>query len=131
VDDLVSDNEMLLSSAFENVSKQTLSTGYISGTALKEIIRRIKECKDSNYIYCIDNDNGLVYKIDKNCKCVKNMYDMNVEKIVQANQPLSPEQAIKVLKKKIKYCNNLLEKKMLEKQLNEVYKIKKRKKTDV
>ena len=46
------------------------------------------------------------------------------------NEVQSKQDTISSLKKRIKYCKNLLEKKNLEKELNDLYKNRKRREVD-
>ena len=153
VDRLVHSNADLMAYAYKNIANETLSQGYVSGSALKLVAQRIREMhkKPTKIVYIIC-DNGLIYQTDidinTGCRYVRHIYDMafndvgtmeigkNEEEI--QNHTYSSEEYvqklckandfqrdIKSLKKMIKHCKNPMKKKSLEKELNEAYRKRK------
>ena len=137
VDQLVYSNPVLIEQAYKNVAKETISTNYSCGSALKIIAQRIakipEEYVNVRYVIC---DNGLIYQtdIDANTgrRYIKNIYDfgdINENRLQHldaiAFNASNYQRDIKTLKKMIKHCKNPMEKKSLEKELNEAYKRRK------
>lgn len=145
MDILVHSNNDLMAAAYENLANETLTSNYVSGTALKIVAERIREHNFQSTIKWIICNDGFVLEtdIDVNGKpFIRRIYDMlfnevNISDITESQQPscsMSLETLNKVnnhqhditaLKKRIKHCKNPLEKKSLEKALNKAYKRRK------
>lgn len=152
IDNLIHSNNDLMAAAYENIASETLSSGYVPGSALKILAQRIKERQYNPKIVYIICDNGYIYMtdIDFNGKrYIRHIYDMlfnevdamaglkelqkssyttSLEELSQAASRVEDNQYdIKTLRKRIKHCKNPLERKSLEKALNDAYKRRKMK----
>lgn len=137
IDQSVKSNTYLMEQVYENAKKETLSTDYVCGSALKVVAKRIKSMLEEypciKHIIC---DNGLIYQTDIDAttgqRYIKEIYNFENkdEKTLQylnamSSNASSCQRDIKTLKKMIKHCKNPMEKKSLEKELNEAYKRRK------
>ena len=113
-------NEQTLTKYREKLKEELRRIGYVSGNRLVEVLNDVFETERPETVY--GDKQGILFIDEK-------AFDYTFtgsEGLIEKMEPTKPVYDISWIRKRMKCCKNPMERKMLEKQLNEAYKARKK-----